>query len=572
MNICSIPLTKKGAELAKLLPYEVIYPIADSLKDTIARQWEKRDALVLYLATGAAVRLIAPLIKDKQNDPSVVCVSEDGKVAVALLGGHSIPISANELAIEISQIIGTTPVITTATDLLDIPGLDILPNLYAEGDIAKVSKALVDRQPVNINCEDSWTLPISLTEACGDSKQNNTECTVVVTSKLDPSPKPREVYLRPRNLFLGVGTSKGAQYAELAELVKSTLLKTNLSIHSLASISTIAIRKDHPAVVELSQKLNIPISIYEPEELGDISMLVPNPSEVVENAVGTKSVAEACALKSSGLKGELVVEKVKSPNATVAIAKALFPKGTIRLVGLGPSGALDRSPRATRAVLQSEIIVGFSGYVDQAQDLITPFHQIERWPIGKEIERVESCFNHAALGREVALVCSGDAGIYAMASLVLEIANQNSDKPNIEVIPGITAALTTSSLLGAPLGHDHAILSLSDLHTPWQVIENRLRAALNADMVVVLYNPRSNERKAQFHNAMEIAKEIRGSDSLVGVVTDAYRDNQSIFSTTLAKLDEELVSMTTCLIIGSSKTISVSGYKDLLVTPRGYEI
>ncbi len=555
-----------------MLPYEVVYPIADSLKDTVAKQWDKRDALVLFLATGAAVRLIAPLLGDKCNDPSVVCISEDGKVVVALLGGHSKPISANDLAIEIGQIIGATPIITTATDLAEIPGLDILPNLYAEGNIAKVSKAMLEGQPVNINYEDSWTLPIELIKACGESKQANTECTIVVTSKLDPIPKPGQVYLRPRNLFLGVGTSKGAQYSEVSELVKSTLQKANLSIHSLALISTISIRKDHPAVVKLSRELNLPVSAYEPDELSDIAMIVPNPSEIVENAVGTKSVAEACALKSSGIKGKLVVEKVKSQNVTVAIAKALFPKGTIRLVGLGPSGALDRSPRAKRAVIQSEIIVGFSGYIDQIQDLITPFHQVERWPIGKELERVESCFSHASEGREVALVCSGDAGIYAMASLVLEIANQSSDKPNIEVIPGITAALTTASLLGAPLGHDHAIISLSDLHTPWEVIENRLRHALNADMVVVLYNPRSKERKSQFHKAMEIAKDIRGSNSLVGVVTDAYRENQTIFSTTLAKLDEDLVSMTTCLIIGSSKTFSVSGYKDLLVTPRGYEI
>ncbi len=168
----------------------------------------------------------------------------------------------------------------------------------------------------------------------------------------------------------------------------------------------------------------------------------------------------------------------------------------------------------------------------------------------------------------MAVVCSGDPGVYAMASIVFELASKLSPDIEIDVIPGVTASLASASLLGAPLGHDHAVVSLSDLLTPWEVIATRLRAIAEADLVVALYNPRSKGRTWQLQAAFEILREHRPPDTPVGVVTDAYRDTQRIACTSLSKVDTTDVGMTSCVIVGSSTTRTERGR---IFTPRGYD-
>jgi cobalt-precorrin 5A hydrolase/precorrin-3B C17-methyltransferase len=167
----------------------------------------------------------------------------------------------------------------------------------------------------------------------------------------------------------------------------------------------------------------------------------------------------------------------------------------------------------------------------------------------------------------VALVCSGDAGVYAMASIALELAVTEAPDIEVEVVPGVTAALAAAASLGAPLGHDHVSVSLSDLLTPWDAIERRLRAAAEADLVVALYNPRSKGRDWQLGAARSLLLERRAATTPVGVVTDAARPGQTVTITTLAGLDPQEVGMTTCVVIGSSATRVVGGR---MVTPRGY--
>ncbi|HJV08623.1 MAG TPA: precorrin-3B C(17)-methyltransferase, partial [Acidimicrobiales bacterium] len=190
--------------------------------------------------------------------------------------------------------------------------------------------------------------------------------------------------------------------------------------------------------------------------------------------------------------------------------------------------------------------------------------EVVRSPIGDETVRAKQAVAEAGAGRRVALVCSGDAGVYAMASLVFEVA----DGVEVEVVPGVTAALASAALLGAPLGHDHVIVSLSDLLTPWAAIEARLRAAAEADLVVALYNPRSKGRTWQFDAACDILRTSRRPETPVGVVTDATRPGQSVQITTLGAVDAGAVGMTTCVIVGSSTSQVIGGR---MVTPRGYE-
>jgi cobalt-precorrin 5A hydrolase/precorrin-3B C17-methyltransferase len=182
------------------------------------------------------------------------------------------------------------------------------------------------------------------------------------------------------------------------------------------------------------------------------------------------------------------------------------------------------------------------------------------------VVRAKQALAEAVGGRRVALVCSGDAGVYAMASLVFEVAADTD--VGVEVVPGVTAALAAAALLGAPLGHDHVMISLSDLLTPWAAIETRLRAAAQADLVVVLYNPRSRGRDWQLDAARTILLEHRPATTPVGVVTDATRPDQAVHVTTLSDLDTETVGMTTCVIIGSTTTRLAGGR---MFTPRGYD-
>src|SRR5205823_6060798 len=165
------------------------------------------------------------------------------------------------------------------------------------------------------------------------------------------------------------------------------------------------------------------------------------------------------------------------------------------------------TPAAAQAVRQASVVIGYGPYVDQCADLLVPRQEVQRSPIGDEVVRAKQAVAEAVAGRRVALVCSGDAGIYAMASIALQVAADTD--LDVEVVPGVTAALAAAAVLGAPLGHDHVAISLSDLLTPWPVIERRLRAAATADLVVALYNPRSRGRDWQLGAAAEILLEHR---------------------------------------------------------------
>jgi cobalt-precorrin 5A hydrolase/precorrin-3B C17-methyltransferase len=235
-------------------------------------------------------------------------------------------------------------------------------------------------------------------------------------------------------------------------------------------------------------------------------------------------------------------------------------------VGLGPGTAEHRTAAAARAVSEAEVVIGYGPYVEQCADLLHEGQEVVRSPIGDEVVRAKQAVAEAAAGRRVALVCSGDSGVYAMASIALELAEDVDIE--VEVVPGVTAALAAAAAVGAPLGHDHCSISLSDLLTPWDAIERRLRAAAEGDFVVTLYNPRSRGRDWQLPAATTILSQARPADTPVAVVTDAGRRGQETVLTTLAEFDPGIVGMTTCVVIGSSATRMVGGR---MVTPRGYQ-
>jgi cobalt-precorrin 5A hydrolase/precorrin-3B C17-methyltransferase len=295
---------------------------------------------------------------------------------------------------------------------------------------------------------------------------------------------------------------------------------------------------------------------------------VPNPSAVVEAEVGTPSVAEAAALAAAGTGAELVVTKRKGASVTIAIARRAQPEGSVVVVGLGPGHPRHRTTASVGAIRHADVVIGYERYVDQCSDLLRATQRVVRYPIGAEADRCRDALNRASAGARVALVCSGDPGVFAMAGLVHELAAANGS-PAVEVVPGVTAASAAAALLGAPLAHDHAFLSLSDLLTPWAVIDQRLRAVAATDLGVALYNPRSNRRSWQLERARSILLESRSPSTPVGVVTDASRPDEHVLVTTLEALDCTDVGMLSIVVVASSSSFVSNGR---IITPRGYEV
>ncbi|WP_333773185.1 precorrin-3B C(17)-methyltransferase [Streptomyces sp. IBSBF 3136] len=510
--------------------------------------------LVCFLATGAVVRLLAPLLGDKAADPGVVCVDEGGRFAVSLIGGHGG--GANELAREVGELLGAEPVVTTATDAVGLPGLDTLGLPY-EGAVATVSRALLDGEPVALEAEVAWPLPPLPFSARG-------EYTVRLTDRAVP-PGEREVLLRPPTLVVGVGASRGAPAEEVVGLVEEALRGAGLSAGSVAELATVDAKSGEPGIVAAAARLGVPLVTYSAAELAAVE--VPNPSGAPLAAVGTPSVAEAAALLRGG---ELLVPKRKSERADGQPAMATCAvvrrpgRGRLAVVGLGPGARDLLTPRAAAELRRASVLVGLDQYVDQIRDLLRPGTRVLESGLGAEEERARTAVAEARAGHAVALIGSGDAGVYAMASPALAEA---SDDIDVVGVPGVTAALAAGAILGAPLGHDHVSISLSDLHTPWEVIERRVRAAAEADLVVTFYNPRSRGRDWQLPKALAILAGHREPGTPVGVVRNASRPDESSRVTTLGALDAATVDMMTVVTVGNTATRDIAGR---MVTPRGY--
>ncbi|MER6071340.1 precorrin-3B C(17)-methyltransferase [Streptomyces sp. NPDC001817] len=518
-------------------------PVGEAVRAAFA----ECEQVVCFLATGAVVRLLAPLLGDKTADPGVVCVDEGGRFAVSLVGGHGG--GANELAREVGELLGAEPVVTTATDSVGLAGLDTLGLPY-EGSVATVSRALLDGEPVALETELAWPLPPLPAAPRG-------AYTIRLTDR-DVEPGEREVLLRPPSLVVGVGASRGAPVEEVLGLVEAALREAGLSHRSVAELATVDAKAEEPGLVAAAGRLGVPLVTYSAEELAAVE--VPNPSHAPLAAVGTPSVAEAAALLRGG---ELLVPKRKSAMATCAVVRRPG-RGRLAVVGLGPGARDLLTPRAAAELRRASVLVGLDQYVDQIRDLLRPGTRVLESGLGAEEERARTAVAEARRGHAVALIGSGDAGVYAMASPALAEASEDID---VVGVPGVTAALAAGAILGAPLGHDHVSISLSDLHTPWEVIERRVRAAAEADIVVTFYNPRSRGRDWQLPKALGILAEHREPTTPVGVVRNASRPDESSRVTTLAALDPATVDMMTVVTVGNTATRTIAGR---MVTPRGY--
>jgi precorrin-3B C17-methyltransferase len=245
-----------------------------------------------------------------------------------------------------------------------------------------------------------------------------------------------------------------------------------------------------------------------------------------------------------------------------------MPTGKIIVAGIGPGSGEDITPAVFDAIRISDVIVGYKYYFRFIEDIIKPYTRCIDTGMKKERERAEEAFLHAGEGKTVCVISSGDAGIYGMAPLVYEMKKKKQSPIEVEVLPGISAFQKAAALLGAPMGHDFCVISLSDLMTPWNKIERRIAAAASADFVTAVYNPQSNERYWQIYRLTELFRKERSPGTPVGCVRQAGRGGQQIKVTTLGEFNPEETDMFTIVIIGNSQSY-ISG-ESHIVTPRGY--
>jgi len=238
------------------------------------------------------------------------------------------------------------------------------------------------------------------------------------------------------------------------------------------------------------------------------------------------------------------------------------------VVGIGPGNLENMSIRAVEVIKSSDCIIGYKTYINLIKDLVEGKEVINSG-MRAEIDRASLAIEKAEAGKVVSVISSGDPGVYGMAGLVLEVAKNAGQKIPVEVVPGIPSENAAAALLGAPLMHDHVTISLSDLLTPWEVIEKRVTLAAEGDFVVVLYNPKSSERKWQIEKTVEILLSKKSADTPVGIVKSAMRKKQNVTITNLGEVLEHPIDMTTILIIGNSTTFVYDNY---MVTKRGYKV
>ncbi len=622
-----------------------LYPDAKILRFESAimpELWNGCRNLIFIMAAGIVVRTIAPLIKDKKTDPAVVVLDENGNFAISLLSGHIG--GANTLAKEIAGFLNskrglvgetkspthTEAVITTASDVNNMPAIDLWArqnNLIIDDWklIPRIATRLLNRgslivyiqqraegrgQRADIKLPDEFLRVDDLGSA-----------DVLITNKTEIIPHlinrgegglKKPLYLRPKNLVVGIGCNSGTSADEIEGAIKNSLKQNNLSFLSIHCIATIDKKRNEPGLKAFSKKYSFGIKLFSSEELNTVSGV--SRSEAAIKATGANAVAEPAALLGSGA-DTLLIAKQKIGNVTVAVAEVKEPGSLgvkelktpglqnsktpkLCIVGTGPGSLQHLTPMAKKAIEDADVIIGYKTYLDLIKPLL-PGKEVLSSGMMQEVDRCKKAIELASSGKAVALVSGGDPGIYGMAGLVFEMLRSQSTEHNppthpspsrgegkgggenldsgfwvlgseihIEVIPGITALNASAARLGAPLMHDFASISLSDLLTPWKVIEKRLDAAAMADFVIVLYNPKSRGRVEHINRARDIILRYRPPETPVGIVRAATRDDEGITITTLDKMLEHNIDMQSTVIIGNSKTFLFDRW---MVTPRGYE-
>ncbi|WP_424944462.1 precorrin-3B C(17)-methyltransferase [Aliiroseovarius crassostreae] len=526
-------------------------------------------------AAGILIRAVAPILANKLAEPPVVAVADDGSAVLPLLGGHR---GANRLASQIAKEIGATAAVTTAGDVSMGVALDEPPvgyRLANQKDAKDAMAELLSGAGVSIVGENIFDI-----EDAGGSVE-------LVVSEAPVETGPTRLAYHPQRFALGVGCARNADPEELWQNVSEQLTAANIAPEAIACVTSLDLKADELAMTQLARRLGVPFRLFTAADLEAQTARLANPSDVVFDEVGCHGVSEGAALAAAGPDAELVVPKVKTANTTCAIARAPEPitempgrsRGKLSIVSIGPGQHTWRTPEASHLLQEAEELVGYGLYIDLIGPLAAGKARSD-FPLGGEEDRCRYALEQAGKGKNVALVCSGDAGIYAMGALVYELLDRSEDEKGVtdaarrvEVVstPGVSALQGAAARAGAPLGHDFCAISLSDLLTHREDIVKRLHAAAEGDFVIAFYNPVSMKRRTLLAEARDILLKHRPADTPVMLASNLGRPTENIRYRRLDELEVDEVDMLTVVLVGSSNSrLAQLGDGPRMFTPRGY--
>ncbi|VWD25534.1 cobalamin biosynthesis protein CbiG [Burkholderia lata] len=509
--------------------------------------------IVALCAAGIVIRCIAPALADKGVEPPVLAVAEDGSAVVPLLGGLT---GVNVMAREIAACVGVAPAITTSGELRF--GACVLnpPEGYALADLAQGKRFVSDLlagASTRIDGAAPWLDDVAL------PRDDAAAHAIRVTPDAWRGTRD-ELVIHPRSVVVGVDAQAIHADEALAARIDDALDAQGLARLALAAIVAPASAIGDGVLEEAAQTLDVPLRFVDVD--GDVT---PKAAALLDRAL---RVAHTLRAATNGIACAVASHPVDP--ATLGCAR-----GRLTVLGLGPGGAEWLTPAARAALADATDILGYTTYVNMAG----PFRGDQRvhgTDNREEMQRARHAFELAAEGRRVAVVSSGDPGVFAMAAAVLEALDEARDPHwaavDLRVEPGISASLATAAQAGAPLGHDFCAISLSDNLKPWDVIETRLRHAAQADLVMAFYNPISRARPWQLDRALDVVRAHRTAETVVVLGRDIGRPGATLATTTLGALRSDQVDMRTMVIVGSSTTrrFTIGNAREWVYTPRWY--
>ncbi|MDK2751717.1 MAG: precorrin-3B C(17)-methyltransferase [Halomonas meridiana] len=490
--------------------------------DTLRRLYQADTPIIALCAAGIVIRSLGLLLCEKESEPPVLAVAEDGSAVVPLLGGLG---GVNVMAREIAEALGVAAAITTSGELRFGTCLLSPPQGYALADIEQGKRFVSDLlagEPVRIEGDAPWLQQAELPASEAARR------TIHVGHQIRPANRD-ELLIHPRSVVVGVA---GGNLAN----IRAALQQAGIAEPSVACVLADEQSMADSALHDAAQAMGVALRF------------AARPHDVACMVTAALPDAELIALEG------MVIAVAPAP---VEVAQVGRRRGRLAVIGLGPGAAELMVPAVKAELAQAEDVLGYETYVRMAG----PFRdeQIMHCTDNREeMQRARHAFELAAQGRSVVVISSGDPGVFAMAAAVLEALHESSDpawhRVDLEILPGVSASLATAAKAGAPLGHDFCVMSLSDNLKPWSIIEKRLDLAAQADLVLAFYNPISKSRPYQLGVALEVVRRHRDGNTPVVLGRDIGRPGQTLRVVTLAELLPEMVDMRTMVLVGSSTT------------------
>ncbi len=557
-------LSQNGEKIAQsLLPlfkHTEIFKLNEFL---ISQNWNKNTIFIFIMAIGIVIRKIAKYIKNKKEDPGVIVINEKGEFVIPVLGGHSS--QTNKLAQKIADFLFAKAVITTASNSKGLPALDLWIKrtglIIKNPEIFPKIMAKFNKQAfLNVYKEKSVKFLLF-----NQAKEVNRPelADIIITNKKIGKPDT-QLILIIKNLWIGIGFHEGLKEKDFKNTIFEVLDSANFEKLAIKGIATLDKKAHYLPLKNFCKNQGFILMGLSKKELEKVK--AESFSKSAYQKIGVESVCEQSALYAS--KGKLVVKKKVFKDLTIAIAEENYSiPGKLYIIGTGPGNIEYLTLKALNALRESEVIVGYKTYLKFLEGLFLGKEVISS-SMTQEVKRAKQAIESALRGKITALISGGDPGIYGMAGLVLELLAYNKLSLEIEIIPGVSALNACSSLVGAPLINDFAVISLSDRLTPWEIIENRLKFLAQADVPIVIFNPKSKKRTKHLSKAKEIILNYRPPDTPVAIIISAMRDSQKIIFSTLKDFDDKEINMQTTIIIGNSQSFFANNW---LITPRGYQ-